>query len=87
MESSPQMQFSEFILGLCSAALSYMGIGDSPLGHVEKNLDLAQQNLQIIELLQQKTEGNLTDDEQQLIDQVVSDLRVKLKEVSASSGS
>lgn len=78
-----KMQFNEFVLGLCSAALSYMGIADSPLGKVEKNLDLAQQNLHIIELLQEKTKGNLTPEEQELIDQVVRDLRLKLKEASS----
>lgn len=89
MDSTPtgantKMQFNEFVLGLCSAALSYMGVSDSPLGKVEKNLDLASQNLHIIELLQQKTKGNLTDEEQDLIDQVVRDLRLKLAEASAS---
>lgn len=82
--SSAKMQFNEFVLGLCSAALSYMGVSDSPLGQVEKNLDLAQQNLHIIELLQEKTKGNLTAEEQELIDQVVRDLHIKLKEASAS---
>lgn len=85
MTANPaKMQFNEFILGLCSAALSYMGVSDSPLGAVEKNLDLAQQNLYIIELLQEKTRGNLTDEEQELIDQVVRDLNLKLKEAATS---
>lgn len=85
MTATPaKMQFDEFILGLCSAALSYMGVSESPLGAVEKNLDLAQQNLHIIELLQEKTRGNLTAEEQELIDQVVRDLNVKLKEAATS---
>jgi hypothetical protein len=75
------VEFSGLILGFCSAALSYMGYGakDTP-----KNLDLAKQNIEIIKLLQAKTKGNLTDDEQRLMTEALTDLQQKFAEVSKS---
>ncbi len=72
------VEFTGLILGLCSAALSYMGV--DPAGsssRTDKNLVLAKQNIDIIELLRQKTQGNLTEDEQRLILQVLTDLRMR----------
>jgi len=73
------VEFSGLILGFCSAALSYMGYGEAEAG---KNLDLARQNIDIIKLLKEKTKGNLSEDEQRLIDEAVVDLQNRLMEVS-----
>ena len=75
------VDFSGLILGFCSAALAYLGYGDEGLG---KNLILARQNIDIIEMLQQKTQGNLTLEEKTLIDEVVFDLKAKFVEVAQS---
>jgi len=80
MESDKaSVDFSGLILGLCSAALSYLGYNDSAIG---KNLILARQNIDIIEMLRAKTQGNLTPEEKTLIEEVIFDLRVKFVEVS-----
>lgn len=73
------VDFSGLILGLCSAALSYLGYNDNSIG---KNLILARQNIDIIEMLRTKTLGNLTDDEKTLVDEVLIDLKSKFVEVS-----
>jgi hypothetical protein len=72
------VDFSGLILGFCSAALSYMGVDTSGgAGREDKNLVLAKQNIDIIELLRQKTQGNLTESESHLIQQVLTDLRMR----------
>lgn len=76
------VDFSGLILGFCSASLAYLGYGDNSIG---KNLILARQNIDIIEMLQQKTKGNLTVDESTLVDEVVLDLKAKYIEAAQRS--
>ena len=77
-DSENSVDFSGLILGFCSAALSYMGTDpQGSQGRTDKNLVLAKQNIDIIELLRQKTQGNLSADENQMIQQVLTDLRMR----------
>lgn len=72
------LNFSTFILSLTTSAL--VGLGELPDPMTKEklvNLPLAQQTISIIEILKQKTTGNLTDDEEQLISTVLYDLRMK----------
>ncbi|MCX6129660.1 MAG: DUF1844 domain-containing protein [Proteobacteria bacterium] len=69
---SSTVDFSGLILGFCSAALSYMGFGPEK---VSLDLRLAQQNIEIIELLLVKTEGNRTPEEEELCREALRDLR------------
>ncbi len=73
-DSSSEVDFSALILGFCSAALSYMGFGPE---EVRPNLLLARQNIEIIELLARKTQGNLSPEEDKLTQEVLHDLRLK----------
>lgn len=86
MESKPTVKavdFSELILGFSSAALYYLGQNIEGQGKATKvNIDLARQNIDIIEMLREKTKGNLTPDESALIQQLLLDLHVKVVEVS-----
>ena len=76
------VDFSGLILGFSSAALSYMGYSPKAGVAVEKNLELANQNIEIISLLKDKTKGNLTEQEEELIDQVLLDLKTRFVEAS-----
>jgi len=62
--------------------LSYMGLGPENLG---KNLTLARQNIDILDMLQKKTKGNLSSDEEKLLLEVLRDLRLKFVEASRST--
>lgn len=77
--AEPTVDFSGLILGFCSAALSYLGYDGNPSG---KNLTLARQNIDIIEMLQLKSKGNLTPEEDRLIIEVLRDLRLKFVEAA-----
>lgn len=80
-----QVDFSHLILGFSSAALSYMGISmGEGLPQSDKNLALAGQNIEIINMLKAKTQGNLTADEDKLVSEILSDLQVKFAEASKS---
>jgi hypothetical protein len=81
-DGSEEMDFSGLVLGFCSAALSYMGLGPENLG---KNLTLARQNIDILDMLQKKTKGNLSSDEEKLLLEVLRDLRLKFVEASRST--
>ncbi len=78
------VDFSGLILGFCSATLSYLGYGD---GSVGKNLILARQNIEIIEMLKAKTTGNLNSDEKTLLDEVLLDLKTKFVEAAGTAKS
>ena len=75
------IDFSGLIMGFASAALYYLGDASFDKGSkiLEVNLPLSLQNIEIIELLKKKTQGNLSADERNLIDDLLSDLRKKYK--------
>lgn len=72
------VDFSGLVLGFSSAALYYMGesaIEGKSAG--EANLPLAKQNIDILLLLREKTKNNLSQDESNLLAQVITDLQTK----------
>lgn len=70
--------FSNFVMGLASAALVEMGQVDDPIRKERrKNLDAARQHIELLKMLQQKTKGNLNAEESRLIDSVLTDLQLQ----------
>jgi hypothetical protein len=81
----PEVNFSSFILSLSSSILLHLGeIADPQSGEKKKDLALAKQTIDIITLLEDKTKGNLTDEEQKLLEHLLYDLRMRY--VKASQG-
>ena len=78
------VDFSSLVMGFSSAALSYMGLG-AGVRPVERNLPLAKQNIEILSMLRSKTAGNLDDEEQALINRVLSDLQMRFAEASKNT--
>ncbi len=77
------VNFSTLLLSLASSAVLSLGLEKNPqTGAVEKDLDLARFNIDMLKLLKEKTKGNLTADEQQFLDSIVSDLQLKFVHVS-----
>lgn len=73
-----ELGFSTFILSLSTSALVHLAELPDPITSEKKvNLALAKQTIAIIEMLQEKTKGNLTEEEDQLIEDLLYDLRVK----------
>lgn len=80
-EDLPQLDFSTFVLGIIGTA--YVQLGDAPSADGgEPDLELARQNIDLLILLQKKTKGNLTGDEERLLDQALIDLKSRYAEVA-----
>ncbi len=60
-----------------------MGLGIAPPGSEEGgqiNLELAKQNIDLLELMKEKTRGNRTPDEDRLLDQLLFETRMRFVE-------
>lgn len=76
--SPTALSFSSFILGLSTQALIYMGeVPPAPGQPVQTDLSAAQQMIDMLALLQQKTKGNLDKDEEAMLEHVLFDLRMR----------
>lgn len=77
-KSVQPIDFSTFIFSLGSAALISLGATPNPLTQkVEYDLNYAKQNIDLLSLLKEKTTGNLTKDEENLINNLLHSLRLK----------
>jgi len=73
----PEINFATFIFSLNSAVLVHLGLVEEPLtGKKEKNLPLAKQTIDILGMLEEKTGGNLSGDEEKLLTNILHDLRM-----------
>ncbi|HJZ84201.1 MAG TPA: DUF1844 domain-containing protein [Polyangia bacterium] len=79
----PDIDFSTFILSLASSAFYHLGQLPHPETHeAEVNLPLAKQTIDILGMLHSKTRGNLSHDEDKLLENILYDLRLKYVETS-----
>ena len=70
--------FSTFILSLSTSALVHLGELPDPITNKkEVKLQLAKQTISVIEMLKERTRGNLTAEEENLLDNVLCDVRLK----------
>jgi len=78
-ETGPRkIGFSEFILMLSGQTMIQMGLVPNPqTGKTEVDYLGAQATIECIAMLQEKTEGNLTEDEGKLITNALYDLRMR----------
>ncbi len=74
----PQINFSTFIFSLNSSVYVQLGLIEEPgTGKKTKNLVLAKQTIDILGMLEEKTKGNLTNEEENLLKNFLFDLRMK----------
>ena len=72
----PEVNFNSLVFSLSSSALLNIGeIADPQTGKEKKDLPLAKHAIDTIAMLKEKTKGNLTEEEQKLMDSVLTDLR------------
>ncbi len=77
------IDFPTFVLSIASAAMMGLGLAPRPdSGKQEVDLELARQNIDLLELIQKKTTNNLTPDEEKLMERVLFEVRSKFLEVS-----
>jgi hypothetical protein len=93
--NSSKIDFSTFIFSVSGSAMMSLGLLPEDFNPAEvksstqtndkpkmtnKNLALAKHNIDLLELMQDKTRGNLTPDEAKLLEQVLFELRMRYVE-------
>jgi hypothetical protein len=85
VQGLPAIDFATFVLSLSHSAFLHFGDAPDPsTGTVSVNLPMARQTIDLLALLEKKTRGNLTGEEERLLEQVLYDLRMRYVEVSKS---
>lgn len=73
-----EINFATFILSLSSSAMLHFGDIEDPVsGKKERNLQGAKQTIDMIDMLKEKTKGNLTKEEEMLIENVLYELKIR----------
>jgi hypothetical protein len=79
------VSFTTFLISLAQSALVHLGeVADPGTGRKERNLQLARHTIDVLGVLEEKTKGNLEEQEARLLGSVLFDLRSKF--VAASAG-
>jgi hypothetical protein len=82
------IDFATFILSLSSSAAIHMGMVPHPESDEEcGNLTMAKQTIDILTILQEKTNGNLTTAEEQLLGEILYNLRMAFVRCTAQQQS
>ena len=77
MPPLPEINFSTFVVSLNASALLHLGaIEDPTTGQTNKNLPMAKQTIDILNMLEEKTAGNLNPEETNLLKSILYDLRM-----------
>ena len=79
----PPIDFASFIISLSTSVLIYLGEIPDPLSN-EKKTDLisAKQTIDLISLLKEKTKGNLTQQEDEFMENILYDLKMRFVKAS-----
>ncbi len=86
-DALPLTDFATFVLSLHHSALLHLGDAPHPdTSKTERSLILARQTIDMIGMLEEKTRGNLTGDEERLIHQVLVELRLRYVELQKAGG-
>ncbi|MFA9613574.1 MAG: DUF1844 domain-containing protein, partial [Deltaproteobacteria bacterium] len=74
----PEINFSTFIFSLNTSTLLHLGeVPDPATGKQQEDLVMAKQTIDLIAMLEEKTRGNLTSDEENLVKHILYDLRLR----------
>jgi hypothetical protein len=85
--SNPEINFETFILSVGTAAMMALGEIENPMTKKkEVDLESAKQNIRILEVLAEKTKGNLDDREQKMMQGISYEIKMKFVEKTATKG-
>jgi Domain of unknown function (DUF1844) len=83
MTEQATVSFQDLVLMLATMAAVHFGeVGDPVTGEKQKNMPAAGQMIDLLSVLQAKTQGNLDPDEQQLLDTLLYQLRLRFIDAS-----
>jgi len=78
----PPGNFAALVSMLVTQALFALGVLEVEGRHREPDLDMAKYNIDMLETLEAKTKGNLTDQEQKVLEDTVSQVRMAYVKVA-----
>jgi Domain of unknown function (DUF1844) len=83
----PALSFTAFVLSLASTAAIHFGDLPDPVSgeRGQPNIEGAAQMIEILALLEQKTRGNLTAEERQVLEQILYELRMRFVEATGAA--
>jgi hypothetical protein len=74
----PELNFSTFVFSLGTSAMYHFGDFPDPVTKkAERNLEAAKQTVDILAILKDKTKGNLSEDEERLLESLLYELRMR----------
>lgn len=78
-EMPPQeINFPSFLMGMYTQTLIYLGdIPNPDTNKVEQNIDAGKQNIDILSVIEEKTKGNLSPEEEGLFKEILTTLRLQ----------
>lgn len=74
-EGEAPIDFTTFVLSLSTSCMIQLGEIADPDGGTSTDLDQARQTIEILQMLDEKTEGRLTGEEDRMLSHVITDLR------------
>jgi hypothetical protein len=78
MDQPLDANFSTLCLSIASSAAMSLGMAPDPnTGETHVDKKMAQFNIDLLEVLKQKSQNNRTEEENKLIEQLLSDLKMK----------
>ena len=78
-----EASFSTLILSIGSTAAMGLGLAPHPqTGTTETDLTMARFNIDLLDVLQEKTKNNLQKEESDFLNNLIADLRMKYVELS-----
>ena len=82
----PSIDFNTFVLSLSTSALMHLGKLPGAADDSTVNLAHAKQSIDCIALLEEKTRGNLTGEEERLVTEILFDLRLRFVAATKARG-
>ncbi|MCF8104071.1 MAG: DUF1844 domain-containing protein [Desulfohalobiaceae bacterium] len=74
----PKVDFNTFVLSLSSSVMVYLGeVNDPGTGETDQDLDMARHTIDMLDMLEKKTKGNLDPDEERLLKNILFEMRMK----------
>ncbi len=74
----PEVTFSTFVMSLNTSVLYHLGeLPDPETGKTVLNIDLARHAIDTLVVLEQKTKGNLSEEESELMKNILYDVKMR----------
>lgn len=77
-DKAPEINFPAFLMGMYTQTLIFMGeIPHPETNEINAHLEAAKQNIDILNVIEEKTQGNLSSDEENLFKEILTTLRLQ----------